>query len=186
MTTPHTPPAPSPTQPETRTLAAADPRWREWYEAHGAAVYGFIRFHLASPDEAEDLAADTFLKAFRSAGRFDSRKAGVRTWLLAIARNAVRDHRRRSRLRQHLPLASLRDLVSEHPSPEERLLWAEHVRRVFQALERLSDGDRAIIGLRYGSELAPAEVAAALGISEATARTRLWRAVKRLRRALEP
>ncbi|MGH7537289.1 MAG: RNA polymerase sigma factor [Gemmatimonadales bacterium] len=186
MTTPDKPSAPPAAQPEARTLAAADPRWREWYEAHGAAVYGFIRFHLPSPDDAEDLAADTFLKAFRSAGQFDSRKAGVRTWLFSIARNAVRDHRRRSRLRQHLPLASQRDLVSEHPSPEERLLWAEHVRRVLEALERLSDGDREIIGLRYGSELDPAEVAAALGIGEATARTRLWRAVERLRRALEP
>src|SRR6266545_5043588 len=185
MTTPEKPSASPSAQLETLPLAAADPRWREWYEALGAAVYGFIRFHVASPDEAEDLAADTFLKAFRSAGRFDARRAGVRTWLLSIARNAVRDHRRRSRLRRHLPLASLRDLVSEHPSPEERLLWAEHVRHVLEALEQLSDRDREIIGLRYGSELAPAEVAAILGVSEATTRTRLWRAVKRLRRALE-
>lgn len=184
MPTPDQPSAP--VAAESRAHPAADPRWREWYEAHGAAVYGFIRFHLASPDEAEDLAAETFLKAFRSAGRFDSRKAGVRTWLLSIARNAVRDHRRRSRLRRHLPLASLRDLVCEHPSPEERLLWAEHVQRVLDALERLPGRDREVIALRYGSELDPPEVAAALGISEGTARTRLWRALKRLREVLEP
>ena len=168
------------------SLAPADPRWREWYEAHGAAVYGYVRFHVASPDEAEDLTAETFLKAFRSAERFDPARSNVRTWILAIARNAVRDYWRRGRLRRHLPLASLRDLACDAPSPEERLLWEEDVRRVFTALARLPERDREIIGLRYGSELDPAAIAATLGIRETAARTRLWRALTRLRAEVEP
>jgi RNA polymerase sigma-70 factor (ECF subfamily) len=163
----------------------ADPRWREWYEAHSAAVYGYVRFHVASPDEAEDLTAETFFRALRASDRFDADRASVKTWILAIARNAVRDHQRRSLVRRHVPLASMRDLVSDHPSPEERLLWEEEVCRIMTALDRLPAGDREIISLRYGSELEPAEVAAALGLRESTARTRLWRALGRLREALQ-
>lgn len=177
------PTAPSRLEGGARALAPGDARWKEWYEAHGSAVYGYIRFHVASPDDAEDLTAETFLKAFRSAARFDPARASVRTWVLAIARNAVRDYRRR--LRRHLPLASLRDLASAHPSPEERLLWEEQVGRVLAALERLPERDREIVGLRYGSDLKPAAIAAALGIRETAARTRLWRALKRLRTELE-
>jgi RNA polymerase sigma-70 factor (ECF subfamily) len=164
----------------------ADPRWQEWYEAYGRAVYGFIRFHVTSPDEAEDLAAETFLRAFRGAARFDPARASVKTWILSIARNAVRDHRRRARVRRHLPLAGLRDLASDHPSPEERLLWQEQVGRLLAAMQRLPERDREILGLRYGSELEPAGIAATLGIRDAAARTRLWRALQRLRAELDP
>ena len=51
--------------------AALEQRCREWYEAHGQAVYGYLRFHLRSAEEAEDLTAEVFLRAVRAAGRFD-------------------------------------------------------------------------------------------------------------------
>ena len=61
--------------PEAASAAApsvqADVPCRDWYEAHGTAVYGYLRFHLASADEAEDLTADVFLRAVRAADRFD-------------------------------------------------------------------------------------------------------------------
>jgi RNA polymerase sigma-70 factor (ECF subfamily) len=180
MTAPDLPPGLA--RPETRAPPPPDPRWREWYQAHARAVYGYIRLHVVSPDEAEDLTADTFLKAFRAAPRFDARTASVRTWMLAIARNTIRDHRRRTRRRRQLALATLRDLAADHPSPEERLLWEDEVRRLLEALAQLPERDRELLGLRYGAELAPAEIAQALGIREAAVRTRLWRALKRLRR----
>jgi RNA polymerase sigma-70 factor (ECF subfamily) len=82
-------------------------------------------------------------------------------------------------------LASYRDLVCEAPSPEERLLREEEVGRLLSAIQTLSESDREVVGLRYGSELEIAEIAAVLGIREGSARTRLWRALGRLRQALE-
>jgi RNA polymerase sigma factor (sigma-70 family) len=132
-------------------------------------VYGYLRFHLASADEAEDLTADVFLRAVAAADRFDPARGTVRAWLLRIARNALHDHRRRDRHRRCAPLAALYDLRSEDPSPEERLL---------------AEADRELIGLRYGSGLDTAATAATLGLRESVVRTRLWRALERLRRVL--
>ena len=155
-----------------------------WYEAHGRAVYGYLRFHLSSADEAEDLTADVFLRAVRAEGRFDPTRASARTWLLRIARNALLDHVRRERRRQQVPLGAMRDLHSDVPSPEERVLWEEEVGRLLSAVAGLGARDREVIGLRYGSGFDTREVAEILGVAEAAARTRLWRALVRLREVL--
>jgi RNA polymerase sigma-70 factor (ECF subfamily) len=170
--------------PALHTGAAPDSACRAWYEAHGRAVYSYLRFHLSSADEAEDLTADVFLRAVRAEERFDSTRASARTWLLRIARNALLDHVRRERRRQQVPLGALRDLHSDAPSPEERVLWEEEVGRLLSAVAGLGARDREIIGLRYGSGLDTREVAEILGVAEAAARTRLWRALARLREVL--
>ncbi len=156
-----------------------------WYEAYGRAVYSYVRFHLPSADAAEDVTADTFLKAFRSADRFDGSKGHPRAWIFRIAQNTLRDWRRRARLRRHVPLGSMRDLASETPSPEERLLWEEQVSRLLAAVAELGRRDREIISLRYGSGLDTAEIAEMLAIRESAVRTRLWRALARLRVIME-
>lgn len=180
MTTRDFPPAHSHAQP-----IAADDRCRDWYEAHGASVYGYLRFHLDSIDEAEDLTADVFLRAIAAADRFDPTRGTAKNWLLRIARNALRDHLRRERRRRPAPPGAMFDLRSEAPSPEERLLWEEEVARLLAAVAVLGQGDREVIGLRYGSGLDTAETAAVLGVRQAAVRTRLWRALARLRKELE-
>lgn len=164
--------------------APAREQCRLWYQQHGGAVYNYVRFQIAEPDAAEDIVADTFLRALRAAGRFDEARGAARTWLLAIARNLVQDHRRRVRVRQYVPLGTMGDLVEDAPSPEERLLRKEEIGRLLDALAGLGEDDREIVSLRYGSGLNGREVAQLLGISEANVRTRLWRALKRLKAAL--
>ncbi|HUF36177.1 MAG TPA: sigma-70 family RNA polymerase sigma factor, partial [Gemmatimonadales bacterium] len=78
------------------------------------------------------------------------------------------------------------DLHTEAPSPEERVLWAEEVGRLLGALAELPPADRELVSLRYGSGLSTAEVADVLGVREPAVRTRLWRALGRLRKALVP
>jgi RNA polymerase sigma-70 factor (ECF subfamily) len=157
---------------------------REWYEAHGGAVYNYLRFHVAEPDIAEDLTAETFLHVVRAADHFDPDRGSAKAWILTVARNALADWRRRARLRQYVPIGNLHDLVFEAPSPEERLLREEEVSRLMDGVASLSPADRELIGLRYGSELDTAEMAAALGVAEGTVRTRMWRALGRLREEL--
>jgi RNA polymerase sigma factor (sigma-70 family) len=160
--------------------------WREWYERHGAPVYNYLRFHLPSADLAEDLTGEVFLRAFRAEATYDATRGEVRTWLIGIARNALRDHLRQTRRRRLVPLGSLRDLVSSAPSPEERFLQEEEAARLLAAVAELSPADRELIGLRYGSGLAAAEIATIVGARESAVRTRLWRALGRLRAELAP
>jgi RNA polymerase sigma factor (sigma-70 family) len=83
-------------------------------------------------------------------------------------------------------IAGMRDLECEAPSPEERLLWEEEVARLLAALGELSRGDREVIGLCYGSDLSVTEAGEVLGLSDTATRTRLWRALGRLRKVMIP
>ena len=82
--------------------------WRRWvapkrvefseaYDDHVWDVYGFLGYRLNSREETEDLTQVTFERAFKAWERFDPERASVKTWLLAIARNAVIDHYRGNR-----------------------------------------------------------------------------------------
>ena len=158
----------------------------EVYRAHVRAVFRFALRCVSDRALAEDLTADVFLRAVRAADRFDPNRASARTWLFRIARNVLRDYLRHERRHPHVSLGALDDLRSEAPSPEERLLWKEEVARLLAAVATLPAGDQEIIGLRYGSELDTGEVAQILGLREPAVRTRLWRAIGRLRRVLAP
>lgn len=164
----------------------AESACRDWYEAYGGALYGYIRFHVPSPDLAEDLTAEVFLRALRNFYRFDPSVGTPRAWLFRIAQNALRDHLRQAQRRQMVPIASMHDLQCQAPSPEERLLWEEEVARLLAAMEELSPNDRKVIGLCYGSELSIAEAGEVLGLSATATRTRLWRALGRLRKVFVP
>jgi RNA polymerase sigma factor (sigma-70 family) len=155
-----------------------------WYQAYGEQLYSYLRFHLSSADQAEDLTAEVFLRALRRVDQFDPSLGSPKAWLFGIAQNALRDHQRQARRRQLLPLGAFRDLRSDAPSAEERILWEEEVARLLGAMAELSARDRQIIALCYGAELPIAEAGEILGLRGATARTRLWRALGRLRKVL--
>jgi len=175
----------SPSSPSAASpFPEADALCRQWFEAHGSAVYNFFRFHTPLADVAEDLTAETFFKVLRSAGRFDPDRGSSKAWILTVARNVLADWRRRARVRQYVAIGGIHDLVYEAPSPEERLMKEEEVGRLLDAVAGLDPADRELIGLRYGSGLHTAEMAQILAISEGNVRTRLWRVLGRLRKVL--
>ena len=157
---------------------------RGWYLAYGEPLYSYLRFHLSSADLAEDLTAEVFLRALKAYDRFDASSGSPRPWLFRIAQNVLRDHHRQARRRQVLPIAAMRDLECDAPSPEERLLWEEEVAGLLAGMAELPVKDREVIGLCYGSELSIGEAGEILGLSDAATRTRLWRALGRLREVL--
>jgi RNA polymerase sigma-70 factor (ECF subfamily) len=158
---------------------------RRWYEAYGEPIYRYLRFHLPSPDHAEDLTAEVFLRALKAFDRFDPSES-PRPWLFRIAQNALRDHQRQANRRRILPTRAMWDLECDAPSPEERVLWQEEVTELLSALASMPGRDREIIGLCYGSELSIAEAGEILGLTATATRTRLWRALARLRKKLVP
>ena len=157
---------------------------QEWYHRYGQLIYGYLRFHLPSPELAEDLTAEVFLRALKAYSRFDAGAGTPRAWLFRIAQNALRDHQRQAARRPMLSISTMWDLECTAPSPEERLLWEEEVAALLGAVGQLSAADREIIGLCYGSELSVTEASEVLGISSTAGRTRLWRALGRLRKIL--
>ena len=140
--------------------------------------------YLISGGEAEDAVQDGVLKAWRALGRFRP-GAPFRPWLLRIVANEARNRRRASGRRAALELRAAREEVSggAAPSPEAGLLAAEERTRLLAALETLPEDARTALACRYLLDLTEAETAAALGIRRGTVKSRVSRALERLREA---
>ena len=135
-----------------------------------------------SAAEAEDAAQEGFVKAFRALATFRS-GAEPRPWLLRIvaneARNRVRSVGRRHQL--ELRVAERFRPGDAAPSPEAAAVAAEDHAWLLGLVNELSEEDRLVISSRYLLELSGEETAAALGIPEGTVKSRLSRALARLR-----
>jgi len=139
-----------------------------------------------SAPDAEDAAQDAFVKAYRALATFRE-GAEPRPWLLRIVANEARN-RVRSSGRRHqveLRLADHSRPGGAAPSPEAAAVAAEDSRRLAECIKQLSEEDRLVIASRYLLELNGEETAAALGIPEGTVKSRLSRALSRLRARVE-
>jgi len=138
-----------------------------------------------SAADAEEAAQDGFVKAYRALGRF-RRGAPLRPWLLRIVANEARNSRRSAGRREQLALrAAAADRPGDAvPSPEAALLAGESKTRLLEAVNRLSEEHRLAIACRYFLELSEDETAAALGVRRGTVKSRLARALARLREEL--
>jgi RNA polymerase sigma factor (sigma-70 family) len=142
--------------------------------------------HIVSPDgDAEDAAQDAFVKAYAALSRF-RREAPFRPWLLRIVANEARNRRRSAGRRAGLAIRVVEDRRPDDaaPSPESAVLAGEVRATLLAAVNALRDDDREIIGARYFLELSEAETAEALGIPRGTVKSRLSRALARLREQL--
>ncbi len=136
-------------------------------------------------DDAADVAQDAFVRAYRSLGTFDVSRQ-FRPWLLRIvtnvALNSTRSTKRRSAATERLARDAER---SEHEPPDDAVEAAEQSERVWAAIADLPGDDQRLIYLRYFLENSEAEAAESIGRPVGTVKSRLHRALKRLRRVIE-
>ena len=136
--------------------------------------------------DAEDAAQEGFVKAFRALDRFRA-GAELRPWLLRIVANEARNRVRSWGRRHNLELRLTEGFRpgDAAPSPEAVAVAADERRRLLQMINALSEDDRLVIASRYFLELNGEETAAALGIPEGTVKSRLSRALARLKARVE-
>jgi RNA polymerase sigma factor (sigma-70 family) len=142
--------------------------------------------HLFAPDgDAEDATQEAFVKAHRALARF-RKDAPFRPWLLRIVANEARNRRRSATRRVGLALRVVGDRRPDDaaPSPESAVLAGERRSELLRAVNGLRDEDREVIAVRYFLDLSEAEAAETLGIPRGTVKSRLSRALGRLRERL--
>ncbi len=139
-----------------------------------------------SAAEAEEAVQDAFVKAHRALGRFRP-GAPLRPWLLTIVANEARNRARASGRRERLALrvAEERRPGDAVPSPEAALLDHERRDELLVAVAELPQRDRDAIACRYLLDLSEEETAAVLGCPRGTVKSRVSRALGRLRERLE-
>jgi RNA polymerase sigma-70 factor (ECF subfamily) len=171
-----------------RDLADFDSVMRE----HQSRIYRFLYAMLRDGDAANTLTQECFLRAFKNRSSFRG-ESSVATWLMRIAVNLVKDHRRDRRLafwRRLFATANDEDMtgIAEaqpelRADPERNVLAKEQANAVWGIVGKLPAQQRAIFTLRFAEEMTIEEIAQAMSLQQGTVKTHLFRALATVRRA---
>jgi RNA polymerase sigma-70 factor (ECF subfamily) len=162
-------------------------------ERHSRSVFRLAFRMTQNEQDAEDLVQETFLKAYKQLHRFDGRSA-FGTWLYRIAANCSLDLIRARKNRKEQSAAStnpekpdwLDRVAAPDPSPERLARSGQIASLLKPALEQLTDLERTAFVLRHYEGRGIADIAGVLGVEANAAKHSVFRAVQKLRRALEP
>lgn len=157
------------------------------------AIFRFILGSLRDRDAADTLTQECFLKAYRSRDKFRG-ESSVKTWLMRIAVNLVRDHLSNARLkfwrrtqRSSVDISVAQGwLADRHSSPEDMATARQQVAAVWNAVAELPEGQRTVFLLRFVDDMDVLEIAAATGLKEGTVKIHLYRALRSIRKWLAP
>ena len=165
--------------------------FRALVERHSRAVFRLAHRMTGSPQDAEDVVQETFLKAYKQLSRFESR-ANFSTWLHRIAVNCSidlirsRPHREAAHDSADLDQFGTDDRVQTAQASPERLLSTEVQDRVTAAMSSLSRMERAAFVLRHFEGQSIDEISRALSLKTNATKHSIFRAVRKMRVALEP
>jgi RNA polymerase sigma-70 factor, ECF subfamily len=180
----------------TRARSGDADSFRILVERHSRPLFRLAFRMTGNEQDAEDVVQESFLRAFRQLAKFDER-ASFGTWLYRIATNCsldlVRSKKRRSERMATAPegaAGDLEDLVaalpSDSPTPERMALSGEVRDKVTVAMNELSATERTAFVLRHFEGMCIEDVSRVLGCQPGAAKHSVFRAVQKLRRALEP
>lgn len=148
-------------------------------------LFGYLGRMGLGQGQAEEIAQETFLRAWQHLGDYDAARAGFSTWLFTIARNLASNERHRTSNHEWPMGDELPDAACEQPQPAQALSEAQQRARLQQALRALPPDDRSALALAYFKDLDMASIARIEGCTTGAVKVRLHRARQRLRQLLE-
>ncbi len=153
---------------------------------YGASVYRLALSILHDPDDAQDAAQETFLRA---ATALNSYQVGTnfKAWLFTIAVNNCRMLLRKRSARQvlHQAWVSLTSITRRQPTMEAQVIQGETRNELWNLVESLDEKHRIVVVLRLANEMTISEISQVLGVNEKTVYTRLYDALARLRAQIQ-
>jgi RNA polymerase sigma-70 factor (ECF subfamily) len=179
-----------------RVRAGDGDAFRALVDRHGRKVYRLAFRLIGTEEDAEDIVQETFLRAYRNLDSFNE-QAQFSSWIYRIASNhaldLLRGRKRRAERSLSAPLQNGdgEETISDHlaarePGPDRKAAGGEFQQRIQAVLAELSPQERVAFTLRHFEEHSIEEISAALGVSASATRNAVFRAVQKVRRALEP
>ena len=172
--------------------AGDEPAFAELLDRYLDSVYSFALRLTGSKEEADDVAQETFLKAWKSLKKYNQSSSKFKTWLFRIARNTSIDFLRK---KKHVPFSQFETeggvnvLTETIPDteelPDQLLMKLEDANELHAVLERLPPKAREILLLYYTNDFTFEEIGSMLGEPANTVKSRHRRALQALRKILE-
>jgi len=175
-----------------RLASDLDAHFEELVRAFQDRLYGFALRLTRSPQDAEESAQDTFVRAYRALQRYPADRVAtikLKPWLYQIALNVVRNRVRGAQLTQVAMDAPVADRLAANvreEQPELAIVGAESLDRLGEALKELPERYSTAVVLRHVQGLSYVEAAEALGQPVGTTKSDVHRGLRLLRAALEP
>ena len=164
-------------------IAKGDPdALGELYDRYGRVVFGVLYRMLASPEAAEEVVQDAFHSVWRQAGSYRTERGSVRTWLLAISRNAAIDWRRTKgrRVERETAIDQAAGLTDD-ARVDDQVITSLRAERVRAAVNGLPDEQREVLDLAFWSGLSQTEIAEKTGTPLGTVKSRVRLGMTKLR-----
>lgn len=164
------------------SIAGDEEAFGKLYDKYVNDIYRFVVMRVRSSQEAQDLASETFLKAWQYVSTQKKQIDDFRALLYRIARNLVIDHYRSSKNEsQGFEEGQLENIIDTSPSLQASAEHKDDMALVFKVIGQLSKDDSDVIILRYIEDLSIKEIAEIQGKKSGTVRVALHRAVKRVK-----
>lgn len=175
-----------------RVLDGDDQAFEDLMQRYRQSVYNLVYRMIESPQEAEDIVQETFIKAYNALFSFNEEYA-FSTWLFKIATNHCIDTLRKKKLRTYsldTPIqtkdgAVSRDYADESYSPEKSTITSEHTSIILDAVDDLPEKYRTVINMRHRDDKSYEEISEFLNIPIGTVKARIFRAREILKRILK-
>jgi RNA polymerase sigma-70 factor, ECF subfamily len=153
------------------------------YDKYFSRVFAYIRYHLESDHDTEDLVSATFLRVLEGLDDFQWRGAGsFAAWLFTIARNLVNNyHHRTHDVDRGFTLSEFPQIEANDPSPLDVIEQKQDLAELGHMINALSPRQKEIIGLKFFGGLRNREIAILLNLDERTIASHLCRGLKELR-----
>jgi RNA polymerase sigma-70 factor (ECF subfamily) len=171
-----------------RARLGEDDAFQSIFDRYSRPILSFIYDMTGKRDVAEELAQETFVRAYRNLGTLNDADK-LSTWLFGIARNCALEHLRSRRREEHkveMDDPAVMNLSNSEPLPEGALLNKEFNQVIQRALAALDEDKRTVFTLKVFHQRSYEEIADITGFSIAKLKTDLHRARREMRRRLQP
>jgi RNA polymerase sigma-70 factor, ECF subfamily len=180
-----------------RCLAGDSAAWEELVQRHHRRIYNICYRFAGSPDDAQDLTQDVFIKIYRTLNSFDSDRAAFMTWVTTVTRNLLVDHFRKTKQdrltdsldappSEHEDAQPLSDQIKDQSlTPDAHAQSLEVSETVHKALQKLSPDLREAVILRDLQDMDYKDIAITLKVPEGTVKSRINRGRAELARLLQ-
>lgn len=167
-----------------RTQAGDQEAFGQLYDRYHEMVFRYVLFRTSDRQLAEDLTAETFLRALRRIGSVSYQGRDIGAWFVTIARNLVLDHVKSSRYRLEQTTSEIQDLSPSTTGPEQQVLDGATHEELLRCVAKLNSDQKECIALRFLQGLSVAETARLMGRNEGAVKALQHRAVRRLAQLL--